>query len=394
MLRPIRLRSWQAAWFIARKDVAHMLRSRETLLWLFVMPILFFYFIGTVTGGFDGPSGERKDPLAVRGAERGGFLVDELIRRLEAQNFEIRRLASDEAFSAESRRLIIPVPKEGTGSFTDAVLAGQPQVLTFERRDESPTGNFDQMRIARAAYEVLGDLAAVKVAGHDPTPQTFAGLRAMPRTLTLTVKPAGRRLDPPSGFSQAIPGTMVMFTMLVLLTSGAITLVVEREQGLLRRLASAPISAGSLVAGKWMGRMALALVQIGFAMIAGRVLFGMDWGRSLPMVVLVLVGWAAFAASSAVLLSSLTRTAAQTSGVGVLVTMLLAALGGCWWPIEITPSWMQTLARLLPTGWAMDAMHKLINFGDPAVTALPHLVTMAIGSLVVGWLGTRWFRYQ
>jgi ABC-type Na+ efflux pump permease subunit len=382
------------AWFIARKDVALMLRQRETLLWVFVMPILFFYFIGTVTGGFDGPAGDRKDSLAVRGADRGGFLVDELIRRLEAQNFEIRRPASDEAFRAESRRLIIPVPREGAASFTDAVLAGQAQILTFERRDESPTGNFDQIRIARAAYEVLGDLAAVKIAGNDPAPQAFADLRAMPRALTLTVKPAGRRLDPPTGFSQAIPGTMVMFTMLVLLTSGAITLVVEREQGLLRRLASAPISAGSLVAGKWMGRMALALVQIGFAMIVGRVLFGMDWGRSLPMVGLVLVGWAAFAASSAVLLSSLTRTVGQTTGVGVMLTMVLAALGGCWWPIEITPDWMQTLARLLPTGWAMDAMHKLINFGDPASAAVPHLAAMAIGSVVVAWIGTRLFRYQ
>src|SRR5688572_4630472 len=179
------------AWFIARTDIARMLRQRETLLWVFVMPILFFYFIGTVTGGFDGPSGDRKDPLAVRGSERGGFLVDELIRRLEAQNFEIHRPASDEAFRAESRRLIIPVPKEGAGSFTDAVLAGQAQTLTFERRDESPTGNFDQIRIARAAYEVLGDLAAVKIAGSDPTPQSFAELKAMPRALTLTVKPAG-----------------------------------------------------------------------------------------------------------------------------------------------------------------------------------------------------------
>jgi ABC-type Na+ efflux pump permease subunit len=382
------------AWFIARTDVARMLRQRETLLWVFVMPILFFYFIGTVTGGFNGPGGDRKDPLAVSGADGGGFLVDELIRRLEAQNFEIRRPASDEAFRAEGRRLIIPVPKEGSATFTDAVLAGHSQVLTFERREESPSGNFDQIRIARAAYEVLGDLAAVKIAGNDPAPQAFADVRAIRRALTLTVKPAGRRLDPPSGFSQAIPGTMVMFTMLVLLTSGAITLVIEREQGLLRRLASAPISAGSLVAGKWMGRMALALVQIGFAMIVGRVLFSMDWGRSLPMVALVLVGWAAFAASSAVLLSSLTRTVGQTTGVGVMLTMVLAALGGCWWPIEITPGWMQTLARLVPTGWAMGAMHKLINFGDPAVSALPHVATMAIGALVVGWLGTRWFRYQ
>ena len=66
----------QAAWFIARQDLAHMLRRRETLAWVFVMPILFFYFIGTVTGGFAAPSADRRDTLAVRGGENGGYLVD------------------------------------------------------------------------------------------------------------------------------------------------------------------------------------------------------------------------------------------------------------------------------------------------------------------------------
>ena len=37
------------AWFVARHDLLYMLRRRETLLWTFVMPIVFFYFIGTVT---------------------------------------------------------------------------------------------------------------------------------------------------------------------------------------------------------------------------------------------------------------------------------------------------------------------------------------------------------
>ena len=51
-----------SAWFIARKDVAQFMRIRETLLWVFVMPILYFYFIGTVTGGFGAPSGDRRSP--------------------------------------------------------------------------------------------------------------------------------------------------------------------------------------------------------------------------------------------------------------------------------------------------------------------------------------------
>ena len=67
-----------------------MLRARETLLWLFVMPILFSIHRHMI-GGFDGPAGDPKDPLAVRGADGAGFLADEFLRRLEAQNFEIRR---------------------------------------------------------------------------------------------------------------------------------------------------------------------------------------------------------------------------------------------------------------------------------------------------------------
>ena len=38
------------ALYLARMDAAHLLRRRETLLWTFVMPIIFFYFFGTIIG--------------------------------------------------------------------------------------------------------------------------------------------------------------------------------------------------------------------------------------------------------------------------------------------------------------------------------------------------------
>ena len=240
----------------------------------------------------------------------------------------------------------------------------------------------------------MADLAVVNVNGHPPSPESFAAIAAMPRTLTLTVTPAGKRIEPPIGFAQAVPGTMVMFTMLVLLTSGAVTLVVERDQGLLRRLASTPISPGAIVLGKWMGRVMLALIQIAFGMVMGSLLFKMDWGSALPMVLLVLTGWAAFTASLAIVLANVTRTLAQTAGIGVFATQVMAALGGCWWPIEITPSWMQTVALFLPTGWAMDAIHKLVNFGYDSSVAIPHVAAMLAGALILGWIGARKFKFQ
>ena len=111
--------------------------------------------------------------------------------------------------------------------------------------------------------------------------------------------------------------------------------------------------------------MMLGLVQIGFAMIAGTVLFKMDWGSALPMVVLVLAGWAAFRRGARRSCSRTSRARRRRPpALGVFATQILAALGGCWWPIEVTPPWMQKLSLALPTGWAMDALHKLVNFGD------------------------------
>ena len=182
--------------------------------------------------------------------------------------------------------------------------------------------------------------------------------------------------------------------MLILLTSGAIVLVVEREQGLLRRLASAPISRGSVVLGKWLARVGLALVQLAYAMALGSLLFGIEWGQSVPMVLATLAAWGGLNASLALLLGSLARTTAQAAGVGVLVSLVLAALGGCWWPVELTPQWMQTLAMALPTGWTMDAMHKLVSFADAPSTVVPHVATLALASLAAGWAGAKLFRYQ
>jgi ABC-2 type transport system permease protein len=382
----------RGAWFIARKDVAYLLRHRETLFWVFLMPLLFIYFVGSVTGGFGRPPADRRDPLAVRGATDGGVLADELVHRLEDQRYAIVRPETDEAFAAVSRRLTIPA-SPGT-TFTDAALRADVQILTLQSRGDPLAAGYDQLRVARAMYEVLADLAVLKTQGVAPSSEAFARLKAMPRTLTLTVTSAGRRAEPPSGYSQAVPGQMVMFTMLALLTVGAIMLVIEREQGLLRRLASAPVSPGSVVLGKWIGRMMLGLVQIAFAMFIGTVLFKMDWGRAWPMVGLVLFGWAAFVASLAIVLANLARSVAQMTGLGVLTTMVLAALGGCMWPIEIAPRPMQVLALFLPTGWTMDAIHRLVNFGDTAPAAIPHVLALFAGALVLGWIGARTFRYQ
>ena len=374
------------ALFIARNDVRHLLRERRQLVWLLIMPPVFMYFIGTTTAGFGASTGgDSPTPLAVRGVESAGVVGEFLERRLEENGFAITRYDSWQTFAAQDRRLLL------AAGLNDSLTRGRRAALQLTHRDAGLDRDYDVFRVQRAAYTTLAAVAAVGEG--ENMSAALARIDSLPRSISLHVEKAGRP-HIPNGFEQAIPGILVMFVLMNMLNSGAILLVSERQRGLLRRLAYAPISRGAVVLGKWGGRMALGFVQIALGLFFGTVFFDMDWGPDWPVVVAVLLGWGAFCASCGLLLGSLGRSEGQVAGLGTLATMILAALGGCWWPIEIAPEWMQLVQKTLPSGWAMDAMHRLISFelGPQSVGA--HMLALLVGALVVGYGCVRNFRYE
>jgi len=92
-------------------------------------------------------------------------------------------------------------------------------------------------------------------------------------------------------------------------------------------------------------------------------------------------------------LGNLVQTEAQGISVSALGALGLCALGGQWWPIEITPPWMQKLAMCLPTGWTMDALHQLALFRAGPSVVIPHLSALIIASAIVGIVGSKTFRF-
>ena len=369
-----------AMFFIARKDVQYLFRTREIWMWVFVMPVVFFYFLGSITkNNLGGP--ESKDPIIVSVPADAGFLAQRLLKALEARNYQIVE---------QNARVRLEIPP----GFTTSVLNGNPVKLSLTRIGEGLNADYDQARVGRVVYTLLADIVLAEKSASPVTLEALEKVANEPRMLQLDVKPAGKRMDPPSGFDQSVPGTMVMFTMLVMFTVSAVMLTIGREKGLHRRLASSPMSRGAVVASKWMGRMVLGMVQICVAMISGTVLFNVHWGPHLSVVLLVMFAYASLATSLGILLSNFTRNERQVIGVGVLASNVMAALGGCWWPVEITPKWAQNLAMFFPTGWAMDALHKLVNFGAEPASVIPHIVGMLAASLIAGAVVARKFRFQ
>lgn len=377
--------------FIAVSDVRHQLREKATLLWLFVMPPVFFYFIGTVTSGFSsGVSGGQITPLTVVAANPG-FLQAQIERRLSDNDFAVEWVAALEAAGAQetpARTLTFD------GPISDRILDGESVTATYDTRSNSLTRQFEEIRIQRAVYTALADIVVASATADTLGPQSLAAVNDAPRVWRLDVATAGRRQQIPTGFQQAVPGMLVMFTLLILLTNSGTALVQERTQGLLRRLASAPISKAEVIGGKWQGRLVLAVIQIAVALVVGTVLFSMDWGPQPGMVMVVLVAWAGFCASAGLWLGTVAQTEAQAAGLGVLAANLLAALGGCWWPIEVTPEWMQAVQKVVPTGWTMDALHKLISFQSGALSAAPNVLMLIAGAVFFAALAARRFRYE
>ena len=378
--------------FIAWNDAKFQLRQGSTLLWVFVMPPIFFYFIGTVTGGFSGSiSGGQATPLVIV-AESPGFLQDQISLRLQENDFDSEWVAELTVAEGED-----PPPRTLTfaANLSNQINAGNQVAASFDTKASALSRNFEIIRVQRSLYTALADIVVADAnSERDLSAADLLALNAEPRIWKLDASPAGQRQKIPSGFEQAIPGILVMFTLLVLLTSGGSLLVLERKQGLLRRLASAPMSRTEVVAGKWGGRMVLAAFQVTVALGIGTLLFNMKWGPDLAMVIVILAAWAGFCASAGLLVGSIANTEGQAAGLGVLAANALAALGGCWWPIEVTPPWMQTLQQFMPTGWTMDALHKLISFQSGAASALPQLAIIVGATVVVVALAVNRFQYE
>ena len=84
--------------------------------------------------------------------------------------------------------------------------------------------------------------------------------------------------------------------------------------------------------------------------------------------------------------------ATVTDTLAVLASLVLAPVGGCWWPLFITPEWMQALAKVTPHGWANSAFNKLMLFGAEGGDVV--LEMAALAAFGVGFLAIALVRFR
>jgi len=372
--------------FIGGNDLRIFLRNRMSWVWLILMPMAFVYFMGFAVRGPRDPSNPRPT-VRVENLDRG-FLGGAFVDHLGAQGMDVLPPTNR---SAAPRGIRVPV------DFTERVLRGEQGLVELSSRADAnaDAGAMVELRLVRALVAINSDLiehAARAGAATAPTAEALRELRMRTNPpVRLEATFAGRR-PMPAGFNLSLPGNLVMYMMMNLLIFGGASLAAERRGGLLRRLSVHPIRPADLVMGKLCGLMLLALVQIVVFLVVGQLALKVPIAPHLGAILLTLVVYAWVVASLGLLIGAVCSSEDKVVGLALLCTLVMAALGGCWWPLELAPPLFKTIAHLIPTGWAMDILHQLISFGSGFAETKGSIGVLALFGLGANIAAARFFR--
>jgi len=384
--------------FIAKKDFHYSLKEKTLLLWLFIMPLVFFGFIGSTTGGLAGGNSNAVTNVALWENKPGDVenipLAKQIVYRLKQENLNVvvfNEVNDKEErkfhFENYTRRLWLPENMQQKLDNNEQIA------IEYASKASGLTQDRDQFSIEKALYQTLGDILVVKKLSESNAESDFEAVNKLQRNINVDIQSAGEKQEIPSGFNQAVPGILVMFIMMIALSSGSLSLFLERQSGVLKRLAATPLTNREIILGKWLGKWFITILQLLYGMIMGWLLFKIHWGNHLIAIVIILLLWAAFNSALAVLLGSFAKSEGQVSAISTIGSLLLAALGGCWWPIEITPMWMQNVATFLPTGWIMDILHKLMYFGGQLQDISMQVIALLILTIIAMTTAFKKFKY-
>ncbi|GAB4490499.1 MAG: ABC transporter permease [Anaerolineales bacterium] len=168
----------------------------------------------------------------------------------------------------------------------------------------------------------------------------------------------------------------------------------ERQQGTLRRLLTTPSTKATFLLGTILGQVAFALLQMLLLVLFGIFAMNLQWGRD-PLALAVLLTAAALAgAALGTSMGTFIKSESQANGLSIMFGMVMALLGGCWYPLELFPQAVRTAVHILPTTWAMQGLLDLVLRGRGLVDVLPEAGVLLAFAAVFFMVGVWRFRFE
>lgn len=390
---------------IGIKDLKIMFRDRAALTFMLLAPFLLTIGLGFVTGSFGGGGSGLSDiPVVLVNLDKGELgnaLVDvftsddlsTLVEPTEADSAEAAYRFIDEDQAAAA--VIIPagftqsiIPSAGT-------FSADPVQIEVYVNPSRPTSSgiikaiVDEFISLVEENRIIRMTAMLGIPGIQtlPSEQIEALARGMfenaeidsTSTTAITLKKASQgadavQFDP---LAYMAPGMALMFLMYTV-SYGGRSILAEKAQGTLPRLLVSPTVSAQILGGKVFGMFLTGVAQVGILILASSIFFGVRWGDSLGLVLLILA--AVFGATGwGLLLTAIGRSAGQVSALGSSIMLIFGILGGSFISLEQLPPLVQVISKITPNAWGLDGFTTLALGGG-----LPQLAEPITALLVMG----------
>jgi ABC-2 type transport system permease protein len=193
-----------------------------------------------------------------------------------------------------------------------------------------------------------------------------------------------------------VPGIAAMGVISASFTNLVMSLIAERESGLLKRRRATPVPAWVLIAGRTLTSMAVSLAVMSLLLLVGKVAYGVDLpAASLPAVAITGLAGAATFSILGYALASVIGSADAAQPMVQAITLPLYFISGVFVPNANLPSWLQRVGQAFPVEHLADGLHTALNpvmqgttiaWGDLGVLALWAGVGLVVAVRRFSWV--------
>ena len=354
---------------IAAKDLLIVVRDRNAVILMFFLPMIIISVAGLALGG-DYELGIDVLVVDLDNGETSREFV-EFLEEIDILNvdMESNEFAARDRVKKQEYIILIIIPMD----FTESIMKGQEsELLIIADPTKKDQNTVVEQFVEGYASRVSTSVVAVKTVAAYGVPvydeeQIFeivdvANQFAEPPPVQVTTESTATTLGEFTSFTQCVPGFAIMFVFFATIGAGSVSLLKEQESGTLRRLVTAPLSKAEIIGGKIASTFFRGFVQLTVLIIFGHVVFDLNLGSDMVALIILISAIVLASTGLGLLVAVLVATKDQADSVSTTLTLIMSAIGGSWWPLFVEPQFMQDLARLTITAWAMDGFYDLLYF--------------------------------
>lgn len=392
---------------IAWKDALVRFSSRSELLFFIILPLVFTFILG---GAFDPTGGDNRIVVLVVDEDNSDLsqqLVDILATSTSVNPVVLPRDEAESQFADEGALALLTIQ----AGFAATLQEGQPATLDLQTIPNNTNTLVIEQAIVTAAGQVDRALTVARqslveaekirpfsspearqVYFNEALTQAQTLLQDAPQRVSVSQSTLVEE-DEYDNTAHQSAGQLITWVFIPLLgTSGLFAY--ERSQGTLRRLLTTPTSKATYLSGVIMGQLGTAIIQMVLLVAFGVWVMGLNWGNSPIALAMILFSFGLASVALGTTLGTFVKSEGQASGLSIMFGMVMAMLGGCWYPLEIFPEGVRTAVHVLPTTWAMQGMTNLVMRGQGTEGVMLETAVLFGFALVFFVIGVWRFKYE